>query len=186
MSESSASLKGRLLIASPQLRDPNFYRAVVLLIQHDADGTLGLVLNRPMDTSVPAAWKKLSGTPCKLNGVLYSGGPCQGVLMAVHDDLEASDVAVMDGVHFSSSREAIEHIVAHTRKARLFVGYAGWSVGQLEAEIEQGAWQLLPATPEAVFDPSASNWQSLRWEITRSALARWMPPHLIPRDPSLN
>lgn len=186
MSDAETSLKGRLLIASPQLRDPNFHRAVILLIQHDSDGTLGLILNRPMDTSVTAAWKKLSGTPCKLAGMLHSGGPCQGVLMAVHDDLEASDVAVLDGVHFSSTREAIEHVVAHTRRARLFIGYAGWSVSQLESEIEQGAWQLLPATPEAVFDPNRSSWQHLRWEITRSALARWMPDHLIPRDPSLN
>jgi len=147
------SLKGHLLVASPKLRDPNFFRAVILLVQHDEKGSLGLVLNRPMDVSIRSAWKKLSQTPCEIEGHLHQGGPCEGVLMALHTDLEASDLEVLDGVQFSTTKDAIEHLVSHGGShVRLFVGYSGWSAGQLEGELAEGAWLTIPATSEQIFD----------------------------------
>jgi putative transcriptional regulator len=182
------SLKGHLLVASPKLRDPNFFRAVVLLVQHDEKGSLGLVLNRPLELSVREAWQQLSaGVPCEIDGHLHKGGPCEGVLMALHTDLEASDVEVLDGVHFSTTKDAIEHLVSHTGgSVRLFVGYAGWSPGQLEAELTEGAWLTTPATGDRVFDIKQGSWELLLRAIGRAALTQWVDPKDVPEDPSVN
>ena len=181
------SLKGHLLIASPKLRDPNFFRSVVLLVQHDERGSLGLVLNRPMELTIREAWKQLSEMPCQVEGNLHKGGPCEGVLMALHTDLEASDVEVFDGVHFSTTKDAIEHLVSHTGgSVRLFVGYAGWSPGQLENELTEGAWLTTPATTQYVFDASQGSWELLLRAIGRANLTQFIDPKIMPDDPSVN
>jgi putative transcriptional regulator len=183
----SKSLKGHFLVASPKLRDPNFYRAVVLLVQHDEQGSLGLVLNRPLDVTIEAAWTKLSQSPCELTGQLHQGGPCEGVLMALHTDLEASDLQVLEGVQFSTTRDAIEHVVSHgAGHAKLFVGYAGWSPGQLEGELAEGSWLTTPASGPSVFDPQEHAWDRLLRQIGRDSLAQIIDPKLLPDDPSVN
>src|SRR5688572_10558721 len=94
------SLQGRLLVASPKLRDPNFARSVVLLIRHGDDGALGLILNRPLETSFRELWSNVSETPCKHKGSLYLGGPVKGPLMAIHRRKSLSEFEVIGGVHF--------------------------------------------------------------------------------------
>jgi putative transcriptional regulator len=187
MTTMTNSLKGQLLVASPKLRDPNFFRAVVLMVQHDDNGSLGLVLNRPLEVTIHDAWKQLSQLPCEVEGPLHQGGPCEGVLMALHTDIEASDMEVIDGVHFSTTKDAIEHLVAHTGgHVRLFVGYAGWSPGQLEGEISEGAWLTIPATHERVFDQKNGSWEFLVRAIGRESLLQWLDPKIVPEDPSMN
>ncbi|HWP40161.1 MAG TPA: YqgE/AlgH family protein [Tepidisphaeraceae bacterium] len=180
--------KGHLLVASPTLRDPNFYRTVVLLVQHDENGTLGLVLNRPLQISIQAAWKELSQAPCQLEGPLHHGGPCnEGVLMALHSDEESSDLQIAEGLHFATSRDCIERIVAcPPDNVRLFVGHAGWSPGQLEAEITEGAWLTTSATAERVFSAGQGTWEQLLRAIGKAALTQWINPKLVPDDPSVN
>jgi putative transcriptional regulator len=183
------SLKGHLLVASPKLRDPNFFRAVVLMVQHDERGSLGLVLNRPLELSVREALQqlKLGTLPCEIEGFLHKGGPCESVLMALHTDLEASDVEVLEGVHFSTTKDAIEHLVSHSGSAvRLFVGYAGWSPGQLEAELTEGAWLTTPASCERVFDIKKGSWELLLRAIGKASLTQWVDPKRVPEDPSVN
>lgn len=181
------SLKGHLLIASPRLRDPNFFRTVVFLVQHDEKGSLGLVLNRPLDVSVRAAWKQISSMPCEIDGPLRRGGPCEGVLMALHTDLQASDLEVIEGVHFSTTKHTIEHLVTHgADPVRLFAGYAGWAPGQLESELAEGAWFVVPATSESVFDDEKGSWELLFRSAERSMLSQWLDPKLLPDDPSMN
>ena len=182
------SLKGQLLIASPKLKgDPNFYHTIVLLVQHDENGCLGLVLNRPLEITIQKAWKQLSAMPCAVSGHLHQGGPCEGVLMALHDNVEASDLEVMDGVHFSTSKNSIEELVSQGSKhVRLFVGSAGWSPGQLEREISTGAWLTTLASPDHIFGPQQGAWERLMREIGRRTLLQWMDPKLVPDDPSVN
>jgi putative transcriptional regulator len=181
------SLKGNLLIASPTLRDPNFFHAVVLLVQHDENGCLGLVLNRPLGVSVQSAWKQLSESPCEIDGNLNRGGPCEGVLMALHTDVEAADIHVLDGVQFSTAKDAIEQIVSHSNATvRLFVGYAGWSPGQLEAEIANGAWLLTPAANQHVFTIETGLWESLTKQLGHASLRQWLNPKIVPDDPTVN
>src|SRR5208282_6015778 len=88
-------LQGRLLIASPRLVDPNFFRSIVLLVQHSEDGALGLILNRQLKISVRSAWAQISQSVCQADGFLYQGGPCDGPLMVLHTIEEFSQHQVL-------------------------------------------------------------------------------------------
>src|ERR1700761_360810 len=81
-------LKGKVLVASAELLDPNFARSIVLIVQHDENGAMGLVLNRPLETTVAEAWTQVSAVPYPNNDTLFQGGPCEGPLMVVHREAE--------------------------------------------------------------------------------------------------
>src|SRR5437764_733950 len=100
------SLQGQLLIASPKLLDPNFAQSVILMIQHNDEGALGLVLNRPLGMSVRSAWEQVSEIPCEIESPLLKGGPCEGPLMVVHTSAALSQVEVLPGVYFSTEKDA--------------------------------------------------------------------------------
>ncbi len=181
------SLKGHLLIAAPRLMDPNFFHTVVLVVQHNEQGALGLVLNRATETTVSEAWEQIDEQPCAIEGVIHQGGPCEGPLMVVHGDGEASEIEIIPGVHFSTDREMLNRIVAQPDLPRkFFVGYAGWSAGQLENELEDGGWLVTEATPETVFVDDPNLWDMLIKAISFTSLYGGLNPKLIPPDPSLN
>lgn len=149
---------GRLLVATPGLLDPNFFRTVVLVCRHDdQQGTVGLVLNRPTEVYVG---KVLPQIAAEREEPLWVGGPVDGrSLWVLHrrGDLEGLEDAVMDGVHFTHDPGVIRRLLASNgadvdgNMFRLFVGYAGWDVGQLEAELAEGAWHVVPTGPETLF-----------------------------------
>jgi putative transcriptional regulator len=184
------SLQGHLIVAAPKLRDPNFFKAVVLLVQHNEEGALGLILNRPLGATIEAAWEQVTDTPCLVSGVLHQGGPCEGPLMVVHTEPELSQIEVTTGVHFSTEKDAIEQLVARDdagrTRMRFFVGYSGWGPGQLEAEIEHASWLSAPAAPDQVFGPTEDLWDAVMKLIARSAATPYMDPKIIPDDPSMN
>ncbi len=151
----------------PQLLDPNFRRAVILLVHHDDEGTFGLVVNRSADiptsdlcTTLGIEWRGDRGS---LVGV---GGPVQPntgwLLFADKDFTEGSDQQTDTGVtevcenfFCAGSLDALRSVAGSAaQRARLFLGYAGWGAGQLEQELAQGAWLIAPASPEIVFDVS--------------------------------
>ena len=150
------SLIGRLLVATPALRDPNFERTVVLLVAHEETGALGVVLNRA--TEVPVAdvlgsWGSLANEPA----VVFEGGPVQpeaAICLArarpgVDDLVGFNRVAgVVGTVDLSADPETLR---AGVLGVRVFAGYAGWSAGQLEGEIETGSWFVLDALPGDAF-----------------------------------
>ena len=178
------SLQGHFLIASPRLTDPNFARTVVLMVQHGEEGALGLVINRPLETSVEEVCNKVLETPCAAEGVLYQGGPCEGPLMVVHTHGSRSDMEVRPGVHFSTERESIEWLLRYNEAPiKYFVGYAGWAAGQLEAEMETGSWITLPASEDQVFAGDEELWSKL---LAIATLGKYIDPDRIPDDPSLN
>jgi putative transcriptional regulator len=165
---SASDLSPSLLVAMPQLLDPNFHRAVVLLIDHDDGGTFGLVLNRGTDLPVAQL--------CASLGIEWQGreersvewgGPVQpehGWLLMGEDapgHLEVTDV--IQGVRFSRSPDVLRECAeAPPRKFRVFLGYAGWGPGQLQQELVQGAWLVAPASAEFVFDtPRESLWEQV-------------------------
>jgi len=178
------SLQGQLLLASRRLLDPNFARTVVLLVQHDDDGALGLVINRPLDVTVKQACEDAVESPCLIDDVLYQGGPCQAPqLMALHVYEEAGEVEVIPGLFFSQRSDGLEQLLTRSdATAKFFVGYAGWSPGQLEKEMRSGSWLLMPATEELIFD-ATSLWSRLLTQVT---LGGKIDPRLIPEDPSVN
>jgi putative transcriptional regulator len=181
------SLKGHFLVASPKLVDPNFFHTVVLLVQHEEEGALGLVLNRPLTTTVKDVWEEVAEGSCDVGGHLYQGGPCEGALMVLHGDEENTEMTVGDGLYFCMRRETIERIVAENPEhARFFVGYAGWSSGQLESELAEGSWLTTPANAKAVFEGDEHLWSDLVRALSRAAVTGLVDPKRIPDDPSVN
>jgi putative transcriptional regulator len=182
-------LKGRLLVATPLLEDPNFDRAVVWLLEHGDEGALGVVLNRPSELPVAdplPGWAELAGRL----PVVFVGGPvsANAVIGLARMDARAP---VLDGVWESVDGPvgvldlaADPALVAPAvGTLRCFAGYAGWSPGQLEAEIDDGAWFVVDADPGDPFtDQPGRLWRSV---LARqpNELARLA---LVPDDPTLN
>ncbi|MEY9215456.1 YqgE/AlgH family protein [Thermobifida halotolerans] len=190
------SLTGALLVATPLLEDPNFYRSVVFVIDDDpAEGTLGVVINRPSELEVGdvlADWGRHATRPA----VMFAGGPVgedTGLALAVPDDgqkplgwrsLDAMDTGVWPNGLGTVDLDAPPEIVAAAlRRLRVFAGYAGWSAGQLRTEIDEGAWYVLPATADDVFcaDPHGLWSRVLRRQGGELALVSTFPD-----DPTLN
>src|ERR1700733_4424254 len=171
LSEAMQSLAGQLLIASTQLMDPNFVRTVLIMVQHSEDGALGLILNRPTQTSVKEACQQVLGVDCEVPGLLQHGGPCEGPLMVVHRHQTMSDSRIMPEVFFTTDRTKIEWVMKYEPEgSKYFVGYAGWSPGQLEAEMKLGSWLPVAAKPEHIFDADEDLWQKIMTQIT---MGKW-------------
>lgn len=178
------SLQGKLLIASAQLLDPNFVRSVILMVQHDENGALGLILNRPLKVTVKEACEKAMEIETDILSPLHQGGPCEGPLMALHTDPENAQVEVIDGIHFSAEREQVEQLLAGDgENARFYIGYSGWSAGQLESEMETGSWLIAQAQREYIMNDLPRLWHTLFKQLT---LGQWIDPARIPDDPSVN
>jgi putative transcriptional regulator len=178
------SLQGHLLVAPPQLRDPNFLHTVVLMVQHDQDGALGLVLNRPLETSVAEAVASAVQSPCRCDDHLYQGGPCEGPLMVLHTHPKAGEIEALPGVFFSTQQAKVEWLLENNSgPIKYFAGYSGWGAGQLEAELAAGGWYVLETQGSQVFDGGENQWRQL---VAKIALGRPVNPNVIPEDRRLN
>lgn len=181
------SYQGHLLIASPQLLDPNFRQTVTLLVQHNEEGALGLVLNRPSQMNVGEAWSQVSAETCERDDKVHVGGPCQGPLMILHDDPAHSQVNVVDSLHFSTDPDDVSWLVEHgLTPIKFFAGYAGWAAGQLEAEMKSGSWLLAPALPQHIFGNQPKLWAELLKAVSPMQADPLMAPRIMPPDPSHN
>src|SRR6266508_3101891 len=178
------SLRGKLLVASPALVDPNFARTVVFIAEHNDEGAMGIVLNLPSETSVESVVPELAeiagGEP------IYVGGPVQPealVLLAEFSNLEAAAWVVVADVGLASADVDLEQLAASVRRGRVYAGYSGWGAGQLEAEMEVASWLVEPPLPKELFpeDP-ATLWSDVlaRKGGQYALLAR------MPADPSVN
>jgi putative transcriptional regulator len=178
------SLKGQLLIAVPALVDPNFRRTVVLVGEHNEDGALGLVLNRPSETSVEEAVPELTVLVEGFEQV-HVGGPVQPSAVVVIADFAEPDRAgtlVFESIGFLPS-EVDPDELGELRRARVFAGYAGWGPGQLDGELEEGSWIVEPAVPDDVFTAEP---EELWSDVLRRKGGPFGVLALMPADPSLN
>jgi putative transcriptional regulator len=146
-----------ILIAVPQLADPNFHRSVVLMIEHNAQGALGLVLNNELEHPAKMVAEELGLTwPGAPDARLRRGGPVEAQsLWMLHDDGWAfsETMKVIGGVSVSRSREALTRMCEAREQRLIFlVGYAGWGPGQLEREITQGTWLTSQTSAEMVHE----------------------------------
>src|SRR5947209_13377149 len=133
------SARGQLLIAGPSLLDPNFWRTVVLVVEHSEDGALGLVLNRPSETTVGEAVPQLEELVDPVDR-LFIGGPVQPSAVLVLGEFEdATDAALLafDDIGVLATGSSPGEPVAGLRVGRAFVGHAGWGPGQLDSELER-------------------------------------------------
>jgi putative transcriptional regulator len=178
------SLRGKLLIASPALADPNFARTVVLITEHGEEGAMGVVLNRPSETEVNEVAPELG--EIVEPGPVFIGGPVQPqalVVLAEFADPSAAAWIVAADVGFVSAEVEREELEPAIRRGRVYAGYSGWGAGQLEGELEEDAWIVEAPLPAELFpdDPRAL-WQDVlaRKGGQYALIAR------MPEDPSLN
>jgi putative transcriptional regulator len=187
------SLSGRLLVATPLLGDPNFRRTVILIVEDEPEeGTLGVVLNRPTEVQVGQvleSWTDLVTGP----SVVFRGGPVSpnsalALALARGDDeplgwrsLEGSDLTSRIGL---VDLEAPPELLADgITSLRVFAGYAGWGPGQLQAEIEEGAWYVLAGEPSDAF---LAEPERLWPEVLRRQGGEFAIVATYPDDPLLN
>jgi putative transcriptional regulator len=179
------SLKGRLLLASPSLFDPNFRRTVVLVTEHNEDGAAGLVLNRLSETHVVEAIPDLAPLVADEEHV-YVGGPVQQeavLVLAEFDDPDEAATLVVDDVGFIPGDGDFALLSVATRRARVFAGYAGWGAGQLEAELEESSWIVAEADGLDLFpEPETDLWGA----VLRRKGGVYRIVALMPEDPALN
>jgi putative transcriptional regulator len=164
---------GQFLIASRGLLDPNFAKTVVLVVVHNDEGAVGVILNRPTEVRLAEMVEELEGVEERPETV-WVGGPVAHwqLVLLFRTELESEeDEPVFEDVYFSASRAVLEQLLEKNEEFRVYAGYAGWSPGQLEQEIARGGWHVLPGDPEMVFDPEPlSLWKEL---VTRGE-ARWV------------
>lgn len=181
------SLAGNLLVASRKLRDPNFMQTVVLLLEHNDHGALGVVLNRLADRTVQQVWEAIDAEPCNNDQDLNLGGPVPGPLIALHTCQELADKPVLDGLYASMQRENVDRLVRqHDHPFRLYTGNSGWGGGQLEGELESGGWLTTSGDAEDVFADSSTLWGEVTRRIGLSIVLPGVDPDEVPDDPSLN
>jgi putative transcriptional regulator len=179
-------LRGRLLVATPPLADPNFDRTVVLLLEHGDGGALGLVLNRPSPAAledVLPEWRPVASPPA----VVFVGGPVSPdavIALARGTGAETAGwVEVLDGLGTVDVGRDPDDIGVRIEAVRVFAGYAGWAPGQLEREIEQAGWFVVDACVDDVFSRHPHElWRHvLRRQRGRLAMFATCPP-----DPTTN
>jgi putative transcriptional regulator len=187
------SLTGCLLVATPVLTDPNFRRTVILIVEHEVgEGTLGVVLNRPTDVPVGRvleSWSDLVTGP----SVVFRGGPVAPnsalALASVPGDAEPLGWHSLDGGTAAARLGLVDLdappdlLAPAINRLRVYAGYAGWGPGQLQAEIEEGAWYVLSAEPTDAF---AGEPEGLWAEVLRRQGGEMAFTATFPDDPGLN
>jgi len=163
------SLKNQLLIAMPNLQDPNFSRTVTYICEHGEQGAMGIVLNRPTDLNLADVLRHMDieGTVDDFGGqIVYLGGPVEeerGFVLHSHTNPWDSTLAVNDDISVTTSRDILEAMACgegpdHTLVA---LGYAGWGAGQLERELQDNAWLSGPADQSILFElPPDQRWEA--------------------------
>jgi putative transcriptional regulator len=148
--------KGVLLVASPSLSDPNFHQTVLLIIEHGRGGTVGLILNRPTNVLLSEALPDFTVLK-RTSHRLFAGGPVgqtQLVLLFRLTQFLPDTRQIIAGVYVGTPR-VLERIMTQpkpTETFRAFAGFAGWAPGQLEHEMREGAWGILPSDAFSIFD----------------------------------
>jgi len=167
VSSGVALAPGTFLVATRELMDPSFARSVVLLVDYDTDGAMGVVINREAELSLSDALPELEPPEANDRSV-FLGGPVSpgGLVLIVRSAEKPGDsVRVIDEVWVSHSRELLESVVGDEERKldfRVYAGYSGWAPRQLDAEVARGDWYVVPADADTVFsDRPARVWRTL-------------------------
>ena len=186
MPDLPATLRGRLLVATPPLVDPNFDRSVVLMLEHGDEGALGIILNRPTDATLATVlpeWHTHASAP----GVVFSGGPVapEAVIALARGGRATSPgwVSVLEEVGSVDVGRDPDDLEFRIDALRVFVGYAGWGPGQLEAELAEQAWFVVPTRAS---DPFCHRPEDLWRDVLRRQRGRVAMFANYPADPESN
>jgi putative transcriptional regulator len=179
-------VKGNVLLSEPFLRDPNFARTVVLLTEHNAEGSIGFILNKPISHKVHEVVKDFP----EFDAPVYLGGPVQqDALHFIHriEALAEDGDEIAPGVYWGGNFEKLKRMIrlgiVHPADIRFFVGYSGWGPKQLEEEMEMKSWIINAKGTKFTFD---SGGESLWQEILKTMGGKYKAMAHYPVDPSLN
>ncbi len=167
--DATNTLTNQLLIAMPGMADPNFSSTVTLICEHNTDGALGIVINRPLTLKLGSLFEQLNvgdNNSSAANGPVLMGGPIgpeRGFVL--HDSAHSyeNSLAVSKSINLTLSRDVLDAMAVGDgpKKSLVALGYAGWEAGQLEGEILANSWLNVTATPDIVFDlPFSERWKA--------------------------
>jgi putative transcriptional regulator len=182
------TLKGHLLIATPQIQSPIFSRSVILLLDHDEEGALGLILNQPISTTMTDLSGKIFVEDFEWDKPISLGGPVASSLMMLHTDEDLADDEVISGVFITTDGGKVQELIDQRSEPSLVIAnYAGWGPGQLESELRANSWLTLAATSDHVFWAGENElWNVLVNQVRARKLTALMGVRTFPPDPRLN
>jgi putative transcriptional regulator len=209
MNEPKVSIAGKALVASPVLADPNFFRTVVYMIHHDAEGAAGVVVNRPTEKTVGSLLSDVASVCSGNTAPIYWGGPVDGPLTVLFRENNAGETIGVDSgpekilaLCTDSSDDADSRDAASGESSSgvgnagdedfskpaymLFDGYAGWGAGQLDDELQLGGWLVWDISASDVFGHNDEIWEKAVKEIGRSILSVGLGQGGMPDDPACN
>lgn len=166
---STICLTDHFLIAMPQLHDPNFFHSVTYICQHDAQGAMGIMVNRPLEMQLKKIFEHLeidSSDAALGQQPVYSGGPVQterGFVLHTPSKNWQGTMFISDEIALTASSDILSDIARHQGPKEMLValGYAGWGAGQLEEELAQNAWLSVPAVANIIFTlPVEQRWHA--------------------------
>ncbi len=182
------SLAGNLLIASTLVDDPVRASSVCLLVHHDEDGAIGVMLNRPLAPNPPALLAMLgqppqppsdgNRLPAATKGpglgteMVHFGGPLSGPVVAIHSESKFAEAETGPGIYVAAQKHHLEGLFSQPHgPMRLIVGHLGWQPEELQNELDAGVWHVVPATAEAVFSSDRDMWPRLIRRATARSMA---------------
>jgi putative transcriptional regulator len=182
------SLKGHLLIATPQLSSPMFARSVILMLDHNEEGAMGVIVNQPINTTISDLAGKILENDFEWNKPLYLGGPVPGSLMVVHTLAGSGDHEIVPGVYVTLDASSVQELIRERIEPSIVIAnYAGWGPGQLEGEFNWDSWVTLPATSEHVFWTGERDlWKVVVSEVNARKLSDFLGLKSHPADPTWN
>lgn len=170
------TLAGQILVASPYLANPVFARSVILLLQHQPQGSAGVVLNRSAGHSIQQLWKHVGRQTAVADRPFHVGGPVPGPIVALHRQPELAEFQLRPGLFLATARDRLEQLVQRTDEPfRVFVGHAAWQPGQLQRELAAGAWMLLPLGDLEVLGDESRLWRDSIQRVGESVLEKIGP-----------
>ncbi len=179
--------KGTFLIATPDIDNGFFFRGVILVCEHNTNGSFGLLVNKSLDLELPEEIININHLVNSRIGI-RAGGPVQtNQMMLLHssDQIEQQTLKISDGIYLGGDLQFLQEAIVDQNGPHVYLcfGYAGWGTGQLEREFLDGHWFLHPATPQHLFHtPADKLWQTLLREMG----GKYATLSMIPEDLSLN
>ncbi len=182
------SLKGHFLIATPQLSTPMFAHSVILMLEHNDEGAMGVIVNQPINTLITDLAGKIFEEDFEWSKPLHLGGPVPGSLIVLHTRKELGDQEVIPGVFVTLEGSAVQKIIRQRAEPSLVIAnYSGWAPGQLEGEFNWDSWVTLPANLEHVFWTGEKDlWNVVVSEVNARKLSDFLGLRGYPADPTLN
>lgn len=179
--------KGTFLIASPEIENGMFFRGVILICEHNASGSFGLLINKPLDLDLPEEIINLSDIS-NPHVSMRAGGPVQTnqmMILHTHEESSTQTLNICPGVYLGGDLQFLQEMIGEETGPHIHLcfGYAGWTAGQLEREFLDGSWYIYQATSKHIFEtPPDQLWRSLLREMG----GKYATLSMLPDDLSAN